>query len=42
MRSSYVLTLTRADHETARQYWIQADGTGREWLAVEYEYTRRR
>jgi hypothetical protein len=31
-----------ADHEFIRQFWVQADGTGREWLAVEYEYRRRR
>ncbi|HEX7061903.1 MAG TPA: hypothetical protein VF200_08010 [Woeseiaceae bacterium] len=29
------------DHEFVRQYWTCADGTGRRWLAVEYEYTRR-
>lgn len=29
------------DHEFIRQYWTRADGTGRRWLAVEYEYTRR-
>jgi hypothetical protein len=27
-------------HEFYRQYWTQADGTGRRWLAVQYEYTR--
>lgn len=29
------------DHEYTRQYWTRADGTGRRWLAVQYEYTRR-
>jgi len=30
------------DHEFARQFWTRADGSGREWLAVQYEYTRKR
>jgi hypothetical protein len=29
------------DHEFIRQYWTSADGTGRRWLAVQYEYARR-
>ncbi|MGE5803389.1 MAG: hypothetical protein ACM358_14175 [Gemmatimonadota bacterium] len=41
MRSNLVLTQDGADHEFARQHWIIADGTEREWLAVEYEYTRK-
>lgn len=40
-RSNFVITKDGADHEFGRQFWNQADGTGREWLAVEYEYTRR-
>jgi hypothetical protein len=28
-------------HEFVRQRFVQADGTGREWLAVQYEYMRR-
>lgn len=40
-RSNYVITWESQDHEVARQYWTQADGTGREWLAVEYDYRRR-
>jgi hypothetical protein len=28
------------DHEFIRQYWTRADGTGRRWLAVQYEYAR--
>src|SRR6266540_1687355 len=42
MRSNYVITRENDDHEFARQFWTRADGTGREWLAVEYEYTRKR
>ncbi len=41
-RSDYVITRESDDREFARQYWMQADGTGRRWLAVEYEYTRSR
>lgn len=41
-RSNYVLTRDGDDRETARQYWTQADGTGRTWLAVQYDYARRR
>ncbi len=40
-RSNYVLTREREDREIAQQYWTQADGSGRTWLAVQYEYTRR-
>jgi hypothetical protein len=29
------------NHEFIRQYWTRADGTGRRWLAVQYEYTRK-
>jgi hypothetical protein len=28
--------------ELGQQYWTRSDGTGRRWLAVQYEYTRRR
>ncbi len=41
-RSNFVITRDGDDRETARQYWTQADGTGRTWLAVQYDYTRRR
>lgn len=41
MRSNYELTRLGPDHEVARQYWVRADGTGRRWLAVEYDYRRR-
>jgi hypothetical protein len=42
MRSNYVITRENNDHEFARQFWTRADGSGREWLAVQYEYTRKR
>ncbi len=41
MRSNLVITRDSGDHEVSRQYFISADGTGREWLAVQYDYTRR-
>jgi hypothetical protein len=37
-----VITRAGADRELKQQHFIQADGTGVEWLAVQYEYTRRR
>jgi Ni/Co efflux regulator RcnB len=42
VRSNLEIEIVSTDHEFARQYWVQADGTGRRWLAVEYEYTRSR
>lgn len=42
IRSNLEITRDGDDHEFVRQYWVQADGTTRRWLAVEYEYTRRR
>ncbi|MGH8239307.1 MAG: hypothetical protein ACREXP_20125 [Steroidobacteraceae bacterium] len=42
IRSNLEITRDSDDHEFVRQYWVQADGTARRWLAVEYEYTRRR
>ena len=36
----HVTTLESDDRDTSRQYWTRAGGP--EWLAVEYEYTRRR
>ncbi|HEX5438443.1 MAG TPA: hypothetical protein VFW98_14925 [Gemmatimonadaceae bacterium] len=38
--SNLVIERDRPGHEFIRQYWTQADGTGRRWLAVQYEYTR--
>jgi hypothetical protein len=42
IRSNLEIARESNDHEFIRQYWVQADGTGREWLAVEYEYKRQR
>ena len=40
--ANYVLTRRDIDHERVEQYWVQSNGSGRQWLAVEYEYTRTR
>ena len=40
IRSNYVLTRDGEDHEVAEQFWVQADGVGKPWLAVQYDYTR--
>lgn len=42
IRSNLEIVRDSNDHEFVRQYWVQADGTARKWLAVEYEYQRRR
>jgi hypothetical protein len=42
MRSNLEITLEDADRGFKRQHFILADGSRREWLATEYEYTRRR
>jgi hypothetical protein len=42
MRSNLKISRESNNHEFVRQYWVQADGTARQWPAVEYEYTRRR
>lgn len=42
IRSNLEIVRDSDDHEFVRQYWLQADGTARKWLAVEYEYRRRR
>ena len=42
IRSNLEISRESHNHEFVRQYWVQADGTAREWPAVEYEYTRRR
>lgn len=42
VHSNLVITRESDDHDVSQQYWTQADGTGREWLAVQYEYTRKR
>ena len=40
--SNLVVIRESDDHEVVRQYWTRADGTARTWLAVQYDYTRRR
>ena len=42
LRSNLVITHDGNDHDIVRQFWISADGTGRRWLGVEYDYKRRR
>ena len=42
LHSNLVITRDSDDHELVQQYMIAADGTGRQWLAVTYEYTRSR
>lgn len=42
VRSNLEITRPSEDHEFVRQYWVQADGTTCQWLALEYGYTRRR
>jgi hypothetical protein len=42
IRSNLEIVRENDDHEFVRQYWVQADGSTRRWLAVEYEYTRRK
>jgi Protein of unknown function (DUF1579) len=39
-RSELVITSRSASHELKQQYFASADGTGRQWLAVQYEYRR--
>lgn len=41
MRSDMIITRKDADHELKQQHFALANGTGAEWLAVEYSYTRR-
>ena len=40
VRSNYVITRDSTNHDLAQQYWVQADGSETQWLAVEYAYTR--
>jgi len=42
LHSNLVITRDTDEHEVLQQYMIAADGTARRWLAVTYEYTRRR
>ena len=39
-RSDMLITRRSASHELKQQHFISADGTGRQWLAVQYEYRR--
>jgi hypothetical protein len=41
IRSNLEIVRENDTHEVVRQRWVQADGSGREWLAVEYDYKRR-
>ena len=40
MRSDMIITRKDADHELKQQHFTLANGTGTEWLAVQYQYTR--
>jgi hypothetical protein len=40
-RSDMVITRPAADRDTKQQHFIQSNGTGAEWLFIQYEYTRR-
>ena len=42
LRSNLVVVRESDDYEKTQQFWITSDGTEREWLAVQYEYTRKR
>jgi hypothetical protein len=41
MRSNFVITRDGDNHELMQQYWVASDGSGREWLAVQYDCKRR-
>jgi hypothetical protein len=41
VRSNLVVTRTSLDHEIIQQYFITSDGSEREWLAAQYEYSRK-
>ena len=42
LHSNLILTRDTDDHAVAQQFMVAAGGTGRQWLAVVHEYTRRR
>jgi hypothetical protein len=42
VRSNLVIQQQGPEKDVSRQYWVAADGTGRKWLAVQYEYSRHR
>jgi hypothetical protein len=39
-RSDLLITSRSAAHQLKQQHFVSADGTGRQWLAVQYEYRR--
>jgi hypothetical protein len=40
-RSNLIISRNTDDHDRAQQFFVRADGTGRPWLAVQYDYTRK-
>lgn len=42
VRSNLIVTRDGADHQTKEQWWVMADGSGRSWLAVHYDYRRQK
>ena len=40
MQSDMLITTQPPDRELKQQHFIVADGTARQWLAVQYEYRR--
>jgi hypothetical protein len=40
-RSDLVITRQAANRDMKQQHFIQSDGTGAEWLFIQYEYTKR-
>ncbi|MEJ7598756.1 MAG: DUF1579 family protein [Kofleriaceae bacterium] len=41
MRSNLVITRDGKDHQVKEQHWVKADGSGKEWLAIRYDYRRK-
>ena len=42
LRMEEIMIPKDADHDTAEEHFMMADGTGKQWLAYQYEYVRRR
>jgi hypothetical protein len=42
LRSDYVILPHSDDDEVTQLHWARADGSERQWLAVEYRYRRHR
>lgn len=40
LRMEETISVQDADHDTAEEYFMMADGTGQAWLAYKYEYVR--